>query len=96
MILRQNWLETARWALIVTTALAAAAIVATSPLPADARGGHGFGGHGMGRAFGGHGMPGAHSAGGGRRHGNDSYMKAASDDRDKLLNTQIKSICRGC
>jgi hypothetical protein len=50
----------------------------------------------MGRAFGGHGMPGAHSAGGGRRHGNDSYMKAASDDRDKLLNTQIKSICRGC
>ncbi len=50
----------------------------------------------MGRAFGGHGMPGVHGAGGGRRHGNDSYMKAASDDRDKLLNTQIKSICRGC
>jgi hypothetical protein len=95
MILRQNSLETVRWALIVTTTLAAA-VVATWPLPADARGGHGFGGHGMGRAFGGHGMPGAHSAGGGHRHGNDSYMKAASDDRDKLLNTQIKSICRGC
>jgi hypothetical protein len=44
---------------------------------------------------GGHGMRGAHSAGGGRR-GNDSYIKAASDDRGKLLDTQIKSICHGC
>jgi hypothetical protein len=25
-----------------------------------------------------------------------AYIKAASDDRDELLNTQIKSICRGC
>ncbi len=31
-----------------------------------------------------------------RRHGNDAYNKAASDDLDKLLNSQIKSICRGC
>jgi hypothetical protein len=30
-----------------------------------------------------------------RCHGNDAYIKAASDERDKLLNTQIKSICRG-
>jgi hypothetical protein len=35
-------------------------------------------------------------SGGGRRHGNDSYMKAASQERDKLLNTKLKSICRGC
>jgi hypothetical protein len=33
---------------------------------------------------------------GDRRHANDSYIKAASQERDKLLNTQIKSICRGC
>jgi hypothetical protein len=38
---------------------------------------------------------GAHS-GGGRRHDNDSHMKAASEERDKLLNTKLKSICRGC
>jgi hypothetical protein len=28
--------------------------------------------------------------------GNDSYIKAASDEREKLLNTQLKSICHGC
>jgi hypothetical protein len=33
---------------------------------------------------------------GGHRHGNDEYIKAASEERDKLLNTQIKSICRSC
>lgn len=33
---------------------------------------------------------------GDRRHGNDAYVKAASDERDKLLDTKIKSICRGC
>jgi hypothetical protein len=35
-------------------------------------------------------------SGGGRRHGNDNYMKAASQERDKLLSTKLKSICRGC
>ena len=50
--------------------------------PADARGGHGFGGHGGEFA-------------GGYRHGNDSYVKAASDEREKLLETKLKSICRG-
>jgi hypothetical protein len=30
---------------------------------------------------------------GDRRH---AYIKAASDERDKLLNTKPKSICRGC
>ena len=73
----------------------AAAFLAMMALPAEARCGHGFDGHGMGRGFGGHGMQGAELARG-RRHGNDSYIKAASDERDKLLNTQLKSICRGC
>jgi hypothetical protein len=58
-------------------------------LRAHARGGHG------GRGFGGHGIRGAPFADD-RRHGNDAYVKAASDERDKLLNTKIKSICRGC
>jgi hypothetical protein len=59
-------------------------------LPADARGGHG-----TGRDFAGPGMHGTESPGG-RRHGNDAYIKAASDDRDRLLNTRLKSICHGC
>ncbi len=64
-------------------------------LPADARGAHGFGG-GFGRhGFGGHGMHGGSFAGD-RRHGDDAYSKAASDEEDKLLNSKIKSSCRGC
>ena len=31
-----------------------------------------------------------------RRHGNDAYAKAASEESDELLKTKIKSICRGC
>jgi hypothetical protein len=62
---------------------------------ADARGVHGFGGE-LGRhSLYGRGMHGAQFAGD-RRHGNDTYTKAASDEEDKLLNTKIKSICRGC
>jgi len=52
-------------------------------LPADARGGHGFDRRGAEFA-------------GGHRRGNDNYVKAASDEREKLLNTKLKSICRGC
>jgi len=59
-------------------------------LSANARGGHGPGG-----GLGGQGTHGEQFAGG-RRRGNDSYVKAASEERDRLLNTQIKSICRGC
>jgi hypothetical protein len=72
-----------------------AAFLAMLTLPAEARGGRGFGGHGMGHGLGGHAMHGAEFASD-RRHGNDAYAKAASDERDKLLNTQLKSICRGC
>jgi len=67
--------------------------------PAEARGSHGFG-----RGF--HGGQGIHggkygamngaSFAGDRRRANDEYVKSASAERDRLLNTQIKSICRGC
>lgn len=60
------------------------ALLTSSAAPAIARGGHGRGGHGM---------HGAHMAGG---HGNDAYANAASQERDRLMNTRIKSICRGC
>jgi hypothetical protein len=88
MVLRQKWLDAARSA--VVAAGLGTALLASSALSADARGGHGFG-----RGMGGHGMHGAPFAGD-RRHANDTYIKAASEERDKLLNTQIKSICRGC
>ena len=54
---------------------------------ADARGGHATaGGHG--------GHRGQFTSD--RRGGNDAYGKAASDEADKLLNSRLKSICRGC
>jgi hypothetical protein len=61
---------------------------------AEARGGHGFH-HGLG----GHEMHGSDSGGSfasNPRHGNDAYVRAASEEEDKLLNTKIKSICRAC
>lgn len=73
---------------VIITVSFGAALLAALTSPVRARGGHGFGGnHG--------GLHGAHFAAGGR-HGNDPYIKAASDERDKLLNTKLKSICRGC
>ena len=91
MIRRQQLFEMARAAQsTVAAAGLGAALLTTSTLSADARGGHGFRG-----GFGGHGMHGPQFAGD-RRHGKDAYTKAASDERDKLLNSQLKSICRGC
>src|SRR3984957_15693394 len=91
MVLLQKWLEAARMARsAVVAAGLGSGMLGASGLPADPRGGHGFG-----RGMGGHGMHGAPFAGD-RRHANDTYIKAASEERDKLLNTQIKSICRGC
>jgi len=72
----------------------ATALLTISIGSADARG-HGFGGHGLGHGVGGHGMHGAEFAGG-RRHGNDTYFDAASEERDRLLDKEIRSICRGC
>jgi hypothetical protein len=91
MIPLHKWLDVARIprAAVIVAGLGTA-LLASSALPADARGGHGFG-----RSFGGHGVHGAPFAGD-RRHANDTYIKAASEERDRLLNTQIKSICRGC
>jgi hypothetical protein len=31
-----------------------------------------------------------------QRHANDDYVKAAAEEEDKLLDSKIKSICRGC
>jgi hypothetical protein len=91
MIRRRKLFEVARAAQsTVVAAGLGAALLTTSTLPADARGGHRFGG-----GFGGHGTHGPQVAGD-RRHGNDTYTKAASDERDKLLNSQLKGICRGC
>jgi hypothetical protein len=72
----------------IVAAITIAALSAAFMAAAEARGG----GHGLGRGVS---ARGAHFAGD-RRHGNDSYMKAASDERDKLLANKIKSICRGC
>lgn len=69
--------------------LTAASLIALT-LSANARGGHE-----SEHAFAPNGMHGAQFAGG-RRHGNDAHMKAAMEERDRLLNTQLKSICRGC
>jgi hypothetical protein len=70
----------------------AVAVLGVSLLPAEARGGHGFGGH---HGLGGHGMHGPQLAGG-RGHGSDAYTQAVSNERDKLLDSKLKSICRGC
>jgi hypothetical protein len=72
---------------VIAVATLGMAFLTAFALPVDARGIHGFG-----RGMASHGSQFA----GGRRHGNDSYIKAASDDRDKSLNTKRKSICRGC
>jgi hypothetical protein len=75
----------------ITAMLVAAAASAMRVPTAEARGG----GHGHDGGIGESGMHGGHFAGG-KRRGNDSYIKAASDEKDRLLNTRLKSICRGC
>jgi hypothetical protein len=30
------------------------------------------------------------------RHADDDHVKAASQEEDRLLDTRIKGICRGC
>jgi hypothetical protein len=77
--------------LAIVTTILTVTLSAAFAVSAEARGG----GQGYGRGFVGHSMHGAHFVGG-RRHGNDTYIKAASDERDKLLTTKLKSICRGC
>src|ERR1700676_1944610 len=87
MVQHRKWFGMARVSRsAVVAAILGTAFLTALPHPADARGVHGFG-----RSFCGHG-----TFAGGRRHGNDTYIKAASDERDKLLMTKLKSICRGC
>jgi hypothetical protein len=74
----------------ITTVSFGVIFLAAFTHPVNARGG----GHGSG-GFGGHGMHGLHFAGG-QRHGNDPHIKAASDERDKLLTAKLRDICRGC
>ena len=31
-----------------------------------------------------------------KRHADDPYTKAASEEEDRLLNSKLKSICRDC
>ncbi len=76
---------------IIAAATLAVALVSLA-LPADARGGGSRIFAWCRRTMDEHGPQFA----GGRRHGNDAYIKAASEDRDRLLANQIKSICRGC
>jgi len=86
MILQQKISSrVARSTFMVATILTGIFLTISTP-PAAARGGHGLGHHGT---------RGAEFAGG-RRRGNDSYVKAASDERERLLDTKLKSICRGC
>jgi hypothetical protein len=70
-----------------TTVLIAVALTVWFSSAQARGGGHGFHGGSFGH--------GAHFAGD-RHHGDDAYIKAASDERDKLLNSKLKSICRGC
>jgi hypothetical protein len=87
---------------IITTAVLTLLTVLVASVPAaDARHAHGrggFGHHGLGL----HGGRGARASAGGAglaadpRHANDTYVNAASQEEDKLLDTKIKNICRGC
>jgi hypothetical protein len=88
---------------ITATAVLTIVTVLLVSLPsADARHSHDGFGHGAHGDFGLHGAVGAHArmdrAGlaGDRQHANDSYVNAANAEEDKLPDTKIKSICRGC
>jgi hypothetical protein len=86
---KQIWMPRTPQSAVIPAALGLA-FLATLTFSADARGIHG-----IGRDFGGHGRHGPQFSGD-RRHGDDAYIKAGSDERDKLLTTKLKSICRGC
>jgi hypothetical protein len=89
--IRKDWCVLVRSAASIgeRATLAAACLVALT-FSANARGGHE-----AEHASAPSGMHGAQFAGG-RRHGNDPHIKAAIEERDRLLTTQLKNICRGC
>jgi hypothetical protein len=77
----------------MATAVALASMMVMAA-PAEARGGHGL--HHASPAHHAH-----HGGGGGSlasepRPANDTYVDAATQEEDKVLDTKIKSICRGC
>jgi hypothetical protein len=76
------------------TAAAVALLSMMMTAPAEARGGHGL--HRASPAHHAHHGRDEGSFASDRRHANDTYVNAATQEEDKLLNTQIKSICRGC
>lgn len=76
---------------MIATLVLGFVIYAVTLLPAEARGGV----HVFGHAYSSFGSRGAHFAAG-RHYGNDQYIKASSNDLDKLLSTKLKGICRGC
>lgn len=79
----------------ITTVGVVLTLLAAARPPADARGGPGHGGgHGHGMHAGGAMRGGGFAAD--KRHSDDAYTKAASDEADRLLNSKLKSICRGC
>jgi hypothetical protein len=88
-------------AILSATAVAASLLASLHPVAARGVHGmsHGFGDHGSGsQGFVQKGTAGASHASftANSRRGNDAYLRAASQDRDELLEKQIKSICRGC
>jgi hypothetical protein len=74
--------------------LALLGLVASLPT-ADARG-HQRGLHGHHGMSGSSGEASRGTFAGDQRHANDDYVKAAAEEEDKLLDSKIKSICRGC
>ncbi|MBR0797386.1 hypothetical protein JQ615_18520 [Bradyrhizobium jicamae] len=69
-----------------------AMLAASLPAAGARSGGHGHGGMHMRHMHG----DGAGTFASDKRHGDDPYTKAASEEEDRLLNTRLKSICRGC
>ena len=88
-----------------------ATILLTASVPADARGGRGWGGiSGWHGSFGGSFPQGGGAYGGGgwrggangaaafsldQKHGDDPHVKAASEEEERVLK-KLNSICRGC
>ncbi|HEX7921179.1 MAG TPA: hypothetical protein VF583_09525 [Bradyrhizobium sp.] len=73
----------------ITTVGLLLTLIAAAMAPVDARGGHGHGMHAGGASRG-------DGFAADKRHADDPYTKAASDEEDRLLNSKLKSICRGC
>jgi hypothetical protein len=83
--------QSRRSVLRVTAAAVALVSMMVMTAPAEARGGHRLH-HASGTH---HGQAGASPAND-RRHANDTYVNAATQEEDNVSDTKIKSICRGC